>query len=386
MISNFQSNSQSTANDAEKIIGKLVPAQIKDQEAYEEYERLRNNPLLNEKKYIFFSTGRKLSLGTIHHRLEALIAELPEDEKKRIRLQKKMYNSILCKANAKLRKAYGTMVDGEGRYQTKDHKFSNINREMIELFGRMFSAKEVHEIVVKNFMIPCQLQAVLNFRERHIVEINARTEEHKRTYSDIRLGYKRSRLEELTWIYGTRKRIYEATKKGDDHRLLLMTLEQIRKEIEGDVSRMDLNLNVNVEATINEHINRELFVNFPLKEIIMARVAARAKTNVEHILLELNKSYYNNYLNQQTEDQGEMPAYPSTQTYDFDRIRRINIQADRLKEVEAGKIKVNKDEGRIKSANTIKEMLLKKLQNKSEIVNTTKDKLAGHFVDKANKD
>lgn len=372
-------------DDAEKIIGPLIPAEIIDTKAYEEYLELRSHVLLNEKKIQTLSDGRKVSLGHLEHRLKIIVQDLPEAEQKKILTLRKIYNTIIARANSKMRRAYGTHIDGEGKWQRTADKFVTVKQEMIDLFGRMFTAKEVHEIVVKQFNIPASLQSVINFREKHQIEISGKIEEHKRTFSDVRLGYKRSRLEELVWIYLTRKRIYEASKKGDDHRLLLMTLEQIRKEIEGDSLRINGDINVNIEATINQHIHKELFVNFPLKEIVMARVAARLKVSPTNLLAELNKSYYNTYLNQASNDGTEdMPAYPSTQTYDFDRIRRINIQSEQLKQLENSKIKVN-DTTKVEKAESVKELLLRKLKNKSETVNFNKNKLSGEFIDKSNK-
>lgn len=382
MISQPTSNPQ-LAQAAESVIGKLAPAEIVDREAYDEYLRLDAMPIMNDKKYVLLSNGRKISLGTADFRLKHIIKDLPDDEQQTVFSKRKIFNNILCKRNAKLQKAYGTIIDSKGRRIPTASKFAPVSKEMVELFGRMFSAKEVHEITVKQFNIPCSLQSIINFRDAHINEINERTEVHKRTYSDIRLGHKRSRLEELTWIYGTRRRIYEGTKKGDDHRLLLMTLEQVRKEIEGDSLRIDGTLNMNVEATIQGHINRELFSNFVLKEMIMARVAARLKVNVEYILTELNKSYYHGILNPVDENPVEMPAYPSNQTYDFDRIRRINIQANQIKQLEASKVSVTSDVNKAQ-AGSIKEMLLAKLANKSENVNYAKNKMSGKFTDKAN--
>lgn len=366
--------------DAETVIGELIPAEVVDTKAYEEYVRLAAHPILNERKVITFSTGRKMSLGTATHHIERFITDLPEAEQKQILALRKVWLTLHCRRNAAHTKAYGSMADSEGKLVRKNDKFALVRREMIELFGRMYTAKEVHELTVKEFEIQCTLQSVMNFRERNIGEINARIEEHKRTYSDIRLGYKRSRLEELTWLYITRKRIYEHSKKGDDHRLLLMTLEQLRKEIEGDTLRIDGTINANIELTVQQHINKELFSNFPLKEIILARVAARAKVETATLLLEINKSYYNQFLHSDSDASVELPAYPSTQTYDFDRIRRIQYQAAQQP---ANVVKVITTQ-QATTAMTVKEALLKKLKNKSEHINYNKEKLSGKFVDRSN--
>jgi len=387
MISKIQTNPQ-LIEDAKKVIGDLLPAEIIDSEAYADFQRLNSNPILSaERRHVVFSSGRRVSLGTVMHHFKRFIDEdeLPEEEAKSLLAKHKLYSSIMCRRNAALRKAYGTMVNGEGKYQRKADKFMHVKQELVELFGRMFTAKEVHELVVRQFQIPCTLQAVMNFRERFIDEINIKIEEHKRTYSDIRLGHKRSRLEELTWLYLTRKRTYEATKKADDHRLLLQTLEQIRKEVEGDTLRIDGSFTANVELTIQEHIQKELFTNFPLKEIILARVAARAKMDMGQLLLEINKSYYSVLLHPQDGSNPEMPVYPSTLTYDFDHIRRMHAQADRNKTIAAQAVTVT-NAAPTSEADTIKAALLAKLRNKSEHINYQKEKLSGKFIDKANKD
>jgi hypothetical protein len=370
------------AIDAEKVIGELLPAEIVDQKAFDEYKRLDAHPILNEKRYITLSNGRVMSLGTATHHVKRFVENLPEEEQKQVLAQRKMWNVIHCKRNAQMTKAYGTTIDGKGRLTPKADKFILVKKEMIELFGRMFTAREVHELCVKEFQINCTLLAVMNFRDRNINEINARIEEHKRTFSDIRLGYKRSRLEELTWLYITRKRIYEATKKGDDHRLLLMTLEQLRKEIEGDRLTMDGTLNANIELTVQEHINKELFSNFPLKEIILARVAARANLEVTALLLEINKSYYHQFLHPTTEAELILPAFPSTQTYDFDRIRYMHQQEETNKKLAAPVTVISTEQ--VSTAQTVKEALLAKLKNKSQHINFNKEKLAGKFIDRSN--
>jgi hypothetical protein len=379
---NEQQKAQATSDAVDIIKDKLTPAEVVDSEAYAQFKALDNHPILNEKKYYTLSNGRKISLGTADFRLKEIIKELPSQEQKQVMSLRKIFNSILCRRNAKQRKCYGTIIDSKGNYAHTGNKFAPKSAEIIELFGRMFSTREVHEIVVKQFQITCSHQAIINFREKNISEINAKIEQHQRSYSDIRLGHKRSRLEELIWIYGSRKRLYEVTKKGDDHRLLLMTLEQIRKEIEGDSLRIDGTLTHNVEVTVQQHIHNELFVNFPLKEIIMARVAAKLKLDPTQLISQLNRSYYNNFITGTTD---EIPAYPSTQTYDFDKIRRIHKQQEQLKQIEdANVIKVITPE-KAATATSLKDVLLAKLANKSSNVNHTKNALSGKFIDRANK-
>lgn len=373
--------------EARDLVGHLDPARITDIEAFNRYTELSNNPIFSEKrKYIETSKGKKVCIAWFPNLLKEKIKPLPDTEQKSILAQHKIYKHLMALKNAALRKAYGTYVTDNGKPSIKGSIFDQREREIITLYGRMFTAPEVLEICVKDWQLPATLKSVNDFRKIHWEEITKLIEEHKRTYSDIRLGYKRSRLEELTWLYQMRKRIYEATKKGDDHRLLLMTIEQIRKEAEGDTLRIDGNMNLQVEKSIEEHMQLELLKNFPLKEIIISRVAARMGSNVEKLLTELNKSFYGKYLQAEDIDHIEVPPPPSTQTYDFDKIRRINEQAIRQKQAEdqALKREQNDTASKLSKVEATKAALIAKLKKKQESATYVKNSLTGKFIDKAN--
>lgn len=375
-----------TAEDAKLIVGTLNPAEIVNQEAYDKYIKISKQSILNDGKFIVTSANKKISLGTLDHNLKNLIEHLPEQEQSAIMAKRRLYNKLLCERNTQLRLAYGTVVKDDAThtksgYNKQPATLDQRSAEIIELFGRMFTTQEVHEICINEWKIPVSIKTVGDFRITHQKEIERRVEDHKRTYSDIRLGHKRSRLEELSYLFLTRKRIYEATKKSDDHRLLLMTLEQVRKEAEGDSIRIDGTMNFNIEQTIQEHIQKELFVHFPLKEIIMARVAARAGKSVGQLLNEFDKSYYNKFLhNTQDIEHEEVPAFPSTLPYDFDRIRREQAQLAAAPKQEVKVMDIETTD----AATKIQQMLLAKLQTKKEDVNAVKNNLSGRFIDKAN--
>jgi hypothetical protein len=282
------------------------------------------------------------------------------------------------KAMAKIKKSYGTLVNQYGEKVEYRSIFEPVKEQMIELFGRMFTDKEVLEICLTQWKLNVKLNAVNDFRRKHITEINKRIEEHKRTYSDIRLGHKRSRLEELVWLYGKRKRIYEISNKGEDHRLLLSTLDQIKKEAEGDVLRIDGNLNIGLDVTISDHINKDLNKTIPIKEIVMARVAA--KTNVDPIKLMsyIDQSLYRQVLDVQDAEFEEMPQYPSLQNYDFDKISRMQQQKEQQKAIEA-KIVNKPDQNEVNQAEVLRQMLLKKLSKEQGEINREKNNLSGNF-------
>lgn len=365
---------------AKEITGNSDKIKIQDQEAYNQYMELQNSKIL-KMKIQTLSNGKKISLGAIHGVKEAIM-KLPIAEQNKITGLQKLYKQTICKMNGAKRRAFGNLLTQEGTISTRSDIFAQRKQEMIELFGRMFTAQEVHQVCIETWGIPCKLSHVKDFRTQHYKEIEPRVEQHKRDYSDIRLGYKRSRLEELTYLYKTRKRTYEETKKSDDHRLLLATLEQIRKECEGDVFRLDGTLNMNIDLTIQEHINIELRKSLPLKEIILGRVCARMGVDGDTIIAQMNKMYYSKFLQAEELDYEEMPNYPSNQTYDFTRIRRVNEQREKEKQNQLPAPKL--EEQQHVQAKSIKELILSKLQRKKEKMMYVKNNLDGMMIEKAN--
>ncbi len=355
-----------------------TPKQITDQAAYDEYLRLKSNPILNEKKFLEATDGTVINLGLFPQQLQKKIEHLPGEEQLKILKLKSIYFQIHCRMNGMKTKAFGKQVDENGH--DKRSAFEKKEQEMIELFGRMFGIREVYEICTQEWKIRCTSEQVKNFRAGHLGTIAAKIEEHKRTYSDIRLGHKRSRLEELTWLYQKRKAIYNASNKADDHRLLLQTIEQIRKECEGDKLTIDAVLNHNIDGIISEHVQKDLTKNLSIKELIIARVASKTNTSAVALVAALSKGHYAQILEHHQRD-AEI-EYPSIQTYDFDRISRIaTAREEEEKEAIIAPISLEV----VKNGLDIKAILLAKLTQKKGDVQSELNDLNPHFIDKANR-
>jgi len=357
------------------------PRSIADQEAYDEYTKLRNNPVV-KKRFYEASDGSVIDLSWFPHIMQSKIQHLSQKEQSKFLKLKEIYAAIVRQANGYKRKAY-LANDTIGDFgQTKETLFARRKPDLIELFGRMFTLKEVYQIVTDDWKMKINMAQLNGFRQANISEIIARTEEHKRTYSDIRLGHKRSRLEELTWLYMKRKAIYNHSNKADDHRLLIQTIEQIRKEAEGDKITLDGNVTHNIDSSINELIEKDLTKNLSIKELILARVAAKTGTPVATLVSELSKGWYSKILNRTAQDAEVEINYPSTQTYDFDNIARVAAANDlKLK----NEVKVIVQPEVIKAGIDIKALLLAKLTKKTGDINAEKNDLNPMFIDKANK-
>ncbi len=110
--------------------------------------------------------------------------------------------------------------------------------------------------------------------------------------TDVRLYNKRPRLEELAWMYSKMKARYVALNGIDAYNSMLRTLEQIRKEAEGDIININGVLDVNIEVKIQNHIQKEILRTINLKEIILGRVAARMNYDPNKLIAGLHNSYY----------------------------------------------------------------------------------------------
>lgn len=373
-------------SDATKIVGAKGPVEIANPEAYKEFVDLCNHPIfhppLNTMK---LSNGETVKIGGFPHNIRAKLYDIPPEEEAAVWKRKKIYSDNLNKRNAKLSQAYKMVVVRTDGTLTKLSQFSQREQQMIELFGRMFSLQEVHQMCLTEWQIPVGIKAIEDFRTAHWKEIEQKIEVHKRDYSDIRLGYKRSRLEELSWMYITRKNIYQATLKADDHRLLLQTIEQIRKEVEGDTIRFDGKITLDIETTIENHIRKELFKGLPLKEVILARIAARTGVPTDFLINDLNRSYYGAFLNGSVEDiaHEELPLYPSNQEYDFTAIKEF--QAKEVEAVESKKIQIKKVETQNNSSgSSLKDALLSMLKKKKESIDFTESQATNKNIDKRN--
>ena len=129
---------------------------------------------------------------------------------------------------------------------------------------------------------------------------------------------KRPRLEELAWMYSKMKARYVSLNGIDAYNSMLRTLEQIRKEAEGDVLNINGVLDVNIEVTIQNHIQKEILKTINLKEIILGRVAARMNFDTKKLVAGLHNSYYAKFvdISGEYDEEAEM-NYPSNQAYDF---------------------------------------------------------------------
>ena len=238
---------------------------------------------------------------------------------------KRKYNQIRAKITTAHALAYGKAgcYGGKKKDELVKYQLSPFEEDIIELLGRMFTVPEVVRIMGEDNGIIVSEDDVKEILKRHIGEIEKKREEFRNKVTDVRLYNKRPRLEELSWMYSKMKMRYVALNSVDAYNCMLRTLEQIRKEAEGDVVTFNGALDVNVEVIIQEHIQAEILKTINLKEIILGRVAARMNYDPTKLIAGLHNSYYAKFVDISGDyDENAEMKYPSASAYDFGEIER----------------------------------------------------------------
>ena len=346
----------------ENLSNVLIPEDVVNPKEYRKMIALQHHPLLRNTTYIS-SEGDEINIAMLPHRLENFIKHLSPQEQDEIRDMKRKYNQIRAKITTAHALAYGKAgcYGGKKKDELVKYQLSPFEEDIIELLGRMFTVPEVVRIMGEDNGIIVSEDDVREILKRHIGEIEKKREEFRNKVTDVRLYNKRPRLEELSWMYSKMKMRYVALNSVDAYNCMLRTLEQIRKEAEGDVVTFNGALDVNVEMIIQEHIQAEILKTINLKEIILGRVAARMNYDPTKLIAGLHNSYYAKFVDISGDyDENAEMKYPSASAYDFGEIERnaskstLDMTAEEMKPEEKS------------TAVNVKELFLSKIRKQKQ--------------------
>lgn len=345
-----------------------IPEEVVDQKAYIKYTVLMNNPILKN-RIIDLSDGGEVNIGLLPHVFKKKIEHLPPKEQEVLLERKQDYMRLLQKKNIALAQAYGNAgryggrknKDGELSYQKKAELA--LEQDIITLLGRMFSIQEVVKILVEDNGIAVSTEKVKQIMAKNLVTIERAREEFRNKVTDVRLYNKRPRLEELAWMYSKMKMRYIAMNSTDAYNAMLRTLEQIRKEAEGDILNINGAIDVNLSVELQAHIQKEIIKTINIKEIILGRIAARMNYDCKKLVAGLHNSYYNQFVQISGDfDPNAEMQYPSLVNYDFAEIERKNADRDDVVEIQAEPVKEEEHE----KASSIRDLFLKKIRAQKE--------------------
>ena len=341
-----------------------IPQDVIDKQAYMRYIAYSNHPLLKNPIYVT-PEGEEINLAMLIHYLRRKIEHLPPKEQEIILDLKTKYMQIVQKKNVASGMAWGRI--GKPKKKTPSQKeIENkakqaLENDIITLLGRMFSINEVVKILVEDNGLVVTTAQVKDVMARNLVVIERKREEFRNKVTDVRLYNKRPRLEELAWMYSKMKMRYITLNSVEAYNAMLRTLEQLRKEAEGDIlsvrGAIDVNLNVELQA----HIQKEILKTINLKEIILGRIAARMNYDCNKLIAGLHNSYYNKFVqisgDYDPNAENDM-QYPSLVNYDFAEIERKNAERDDVVDIQAQEV----TEVQHEKATSIKDLFLRKIR------------------------
>jgi hypothetical protein len=319
-----------------------IPEGVVDEKEYRKAMVLKNHPVMKNTIFVA-SNGVEINIAMLPHRLKERIADLSPKEQEEILDMKAKWQAMRGKISVAQAKAFGRAgcTGGKGiKKGTVFPKISPFESDIVGLLGRLFTIEEVVRIMHDDNGIQVSVDDVKEVIRKYAVQVEKQREEFRNKLVDVRLYNKRPRLEELAWLYNKMKYRFIAFNGIDAYNCLLRTLEQIRKESEGDILNINASLDVNIEAVIQDHIQNEILRTINLKEVILGRVAARMNYDVKKLVAGLHNSYYAKFIDiSGMADENATMVYPSSSAYDFAEIERNAERAEEVMDVEAEEVK-----------------------------------------------
>lgn len=269
--------------------------------------------------------GVYINLSVAKPTWEAYRMYLPEDEYERYCNIRSKMAKIRNNAYRLRRIAFGGQKPGDVKERTAaELALGSRYPEILDLFGRFYTLKEVHEICLSKWGLEIRIHEIERIYRDNREDIMRRRDTYANDFSHVRLGHKRSRLDELAYMFKRRKEKFDIDGyRITDSREMRAILEQIRKEVEGDKITIDGNITVNHEHTVEMHVHNMIMSDVSIKQLIIGRAAARLGIDASVLVERLMTSYYSKYTGYakptRSEDTNEK-IYPSKVFYDFDEV------------------------------------------------------------------
>lgn len=372
--------------EAEKAYQKAAeqfkyPKGIVDNGAYDNFLILSNQWKTHVQRYYKYKDKNKkvieldLAQSPKYIEEEIQINKIPESEAKVIqKINIEIYDLVL-KATIFKKKAFGDnrAVLGENGEFLPD-ELSSAKAIVIELSGRFFKAEEIYATLIQDLEITnISLYQIKQIQKDNIGKIKELQEKFKSDYSDCRLGYKRSRLEELEYLYRERKQIYGQDRSRENEKQLQSILEQVRKETDGDlVINGQINLEINNQA--EKFVEHQIIKDLNISMFVLAKIAARMNVNPLLLISRLANSRYSQFTGYSARGlsataQTDEIQYPSNILYNWNQIeaQNANIVEEDKKLAQLPEVK------NPKQINNLKAQLLEKLNIAKKPLQAGKD-------------
>lgn len=299
-----------------------IPKGVTDLEAWNRYLKLQKDLDETPDRMVQTSDPKVIvDLCTSNYILGKMMAHLNVEERESIYNKANPFKAIIQKMNAEKRKAFGNVKaqSGLGVVGIKQ-------AEILELFGKFYTASEVHKIITQDWGYEVNPSTLNAFRADNIDRIVELQEQFKMDHSNVRLGIKRSRLDELSYLYERTKDKYIKSESREDAKLMQSLLESVKREVDGDLV-INGKFQVDIQQTIQMQIQQDLIKDFNITSLIMSRLAGRMGVNPELIISRLANSMYAKFIGFRAPEisrEDDEIVYPSNVIYDITAIQEKN--------------------------------------------------------------
>jgi len=204
------------------------------------------------------------------------------------------------------------------------------SEELLDLFGRLYTIEEVHQIVIQDWGFHINKVTLSAFYNRNLKEIEALRNKYALDFSDVTLTKKRSRLDKLSVMFYTYFNKWSKDNRLEYARELRALIEQIRKEVEGEQININVQGKIDVDLTleVNKTLN-EAYQRVPVNNLILAMVAAKRGIDPTKIMAQLTSSYYKALTGYGPYQPEVELVHPVDLTYNWNDIQRKHRMKDK---------------------------------------------------------
>jgi len=340
----------------------VIPTNVIDKAAYKKWLELvsEDSDCYHDKMIVRGSDevlNMKTSKAAFYRSVNSLVGPSNEDKSKSKKFWHKFISASLREAKLRKKAFKQTEVSKEVKTSNKlESRFSHFrpyHQYIVEMYGKMFNTKEIREILLEKG-VDISVKSLQDFYAFHEDIITKTISSFKESFDDIRLGYKRSRLEEYAWIYHNLKKDFKNPKtpihkKTAFSKEMQSCLKAIKDEVEGNLIKIDANVNVNQQ--INIHLTQQILDRKTVALVSIAKAAQNLNVEPAGLIYEMEKSYYKKYNafigGDPLDDSLELPDQnykPSD--YDYDRLDDLSKQQQKLLNEKEDAIKAKRMEMR----------------------------------------
>ena len=277
--------------------------------------------IVEQYSIIQLSDGTDLNLMCATPHMKRKISPLPKEEQESVTIKYKRF-SLLKSISGQLKIALNKQgVDVNERLLEVKKAY------ILELFGAYYNIEEIHKKVIEHTGVNIDIATIRKFSVKYRLEIEKLQSDYDKNIGTIGITKKRSRLEHIDYLLRRMRQEFDnsaGSKMIPYSREIRELLEQARKEVEGNKLQINIDGNININATIESTLSIEqLYANLNFDQLIIAMMAHQQGINPLLMHYRMLHSYYNKHIgfNQNTFDMNEEISYPSKLITGWDDIK-----------------------------------------------------------------